>query len=78
MTQHILTLSNYLTNPIIEIGSLIKSGLKSFFKAVQKAQQEKANRMIAEMLHNSEYSNESFDYVLEMVRKGQIDAINSK
>ena len=78
MTQHILTLSNYLTNPIIEIGSLIKSGLKSFFKSVQKAQQEKANRMIAEMLHNSEYSNESFDYVLEMVRKGQIDAINSK
>lgn len=74
MTQHILTLSNYLTSPLVELGSILKSWGKALLKAIQEAQQEKAYYYVAEKLH-SEYKHESFEYVLEMVKKGKVDAI---
>lgn len=52
MTHHILTLSSYLTNPLIELVNIIRKGghafiNSEFFKAYEQAQMAKARYFIA-------------------------------
>lgn len=60
----------------------IKS-VHSFFEilleAIVLARQEQANFEVAKMLYySSEYRNESFDYILRLVREGNLDELYSK
>lgn len=55
----------------------------SFFEilleAIVLARQEQANFEVAKMLYYSgEYRNESFDYILRLVREGNLDELYSK
>lgn len=57
------------------VGSILSAVGKTFIVA----RQEKANFEIAKMIHASgDYRNESFDYILHMVRTGRIHDIFSK
>jgi hypothetical protein len=46
--------------------------LKKIINAISEAQRIKANHEVARQLHNSEFSHETFEYVLRMVNEGTI------
>ena len=46
--------------------------MKRFFNAIMAGRQAKANAEIARMLQRSEYKNENFNYVLDMVERGEL------
>ena len=65
------------------VAYLLVSAIGSFFGSIGKAliiaRQEKANFEIAKMIHASgDYRNESFDYVLHMVKTGKVNDLFSK
>ena len=71
MTHTIQLLNNYLTNPLTDIVYAIIKGFRNFGEALVIARQEQANSEIAKLM-KSEYHNESFDYVLRLVRAGKL------
>lgn len=65
------------------VAYLLVNAIISFFSSMGKAfvyaRQEKANFEIAKMIHASgDYRNESFEYVLHMVRSGKVNDLFSK
>lgn len=59
--------------------ALIFEGIFSFFgkvgRTIIKARQDKANRMIAEML-KYEYPHESYGYILRLVEEGRVNEVH--
>lgn len=58
--------------------AFIFEGIFSFFgkvgRAIIKARQDKANRMIADLMRY-EYPNESYAYILRLVEEGRINEL---
>ena len=71
MTHTIQILNSYLTNPLTDIVYAIIKAFRNFGEALVIARQEQANFEIAKLM-KSEYPNESFDYVLRLVRAGKL------
>ena len=61
---------------IVFIFESIVSFFGRILKAIQKGRQDKANRMIAEMLKH-EYPHESYAYILKMVEEGRANEVHS-
>lgn len=74
MTQHILTISNYLYDFLSGAASVIHKVVNSAFLAIQEAQQAKAEYEIARML-SAEYKNENFSHILYMVKEGRANEL---
>lgn len=45
------------------------------YKAIHNARQDKANRMVAEMMRH-EYPHETYDYILRLVEEGRINELH--
>lgn len=75
MTQLELELSRGAYK-ITLIFDLVLSAFRKFGKAVLKARQDKANRIIVSHL-KTEYPNESYDYILRLVKEGRVNEIGN-
>jgi len=74
MTHLVLSLNNYLINPITFVINSIYEIIVQILQSVEDSKNSKAQFEVARMLHR-EYKNESFDYIHHLVRQGTLNEL---
>ncbi len=74
MTHLVLSLNNYLINPITFVINSIYEIIVQILQSVEDSKNSKAQYEVARLLHR-EYQNESFDYVHHLVKQGNLNEL---
>lgn len=78
MTHYIEALTLHLQKPIEELINMLVAAYTSAAEVIRASRLEKQYHEAAKALRAYEYPNEEYQYILNMVMKGEFDAKTSK